>query len=161
MGSTTYKKYKDIIDNNTKNAKVIDGLLAQRFISFKKDLLATGLDEKCINPLVEEAKSRLFSICGNTPELAKEFEMAVPDPKMPTLMQSCKEALEFADQESTNIALKVDHLVEVSMKLYMMAQLVVDYHFCDNHALSTVNALKDEMLKIQEKINSLTKTPAA
>lgn len=162
MGSTIYSQYKEIIDNNTKNAKVIDGLVAQRFISFKKDLLATGLSESFINPLIEETKKRLFSVCGSTPELIAEFNQARPVASAPTLVQTCNEALAFADREDVSILVKVDQLVEASMKLYMMAQMIVDYHFCDEHALNAVNQLKQHMITIQDKINTLTpKTPAA
>lgn len=162
MGSTIYSQYKEIIDNNTKNAKVIDGLVAQRFISFKKDLLATGLSEASIKPLIDETEKRLFSVCGTTPELMEEFKNASPVANAPTLVQSCQEALAFADREDVTLMTKVDQLVEASMKLYMVAQMIVDYHYCDNHALQVVNQLKQHMITIQDKINTLTpKTPAA
>lgn len=162
MGSSIYSQYKEIIDNNTKNAKVIDGIVAQRFISFKKDLLATGLSEASVRPLIEETEKRLLSVCGTTPELITEFKNACPAADAPTLVQTCQEALALADKEDVMLMTKVDQLVEASMKLYMVAQMIVDYHYCDNHALNVVNQLKQHMLTIQEKINTLTpKTPAA
>lgn len=162
MGSTIYAKYKEIIDNNTKNAKVIDGLVAQRFISFKKDLLATGLSNSYIDPLIKETERRLIAVCGNTSDLISEFHNAKPDDSAPTLIQSCQEAIKLADRDDISILTKVDQLVEASMKLYMMAQMVVDYHYCDESALAVVKQLKQYMLTIQDKINTLTpKTPAA